>query len=55
MPQPTVYYYQSPVTGEQLATLLPPDHPEMLCLQRGGHEPRTKYGILGKCFSRLGC
>ncbi|KAI9571161.1 hypothetical protein HD554DRAFT_2079034 [Boletus coccyginus] len=47
MPQPTVYYYQSPVTGEQLATLSPPDHPEMLCLQRGGHEPRTKYGILG--------
>ncbi|KIJ18572.1 hypothetical protein PAXINDRAFT_71178 [Paxillus involutus ATCC 200175] len=47
MPQPTIYHYQSPVTGEHLASLLPPDHPEMLCLQEGGHVAQTKFGILG--------
>ncbi|KAF8444802.1 hypothetical protein JVT61DRAFT_3069 [Boletus reticuloceps] len=48
MPQPRVYHYQNPVTGEHLASLLPPDHPEMLCLQQGGHIPQSKFGILGK-------
>ncbi|KAH0828011.1 hypothetical protein J3R83DRAFT_3659 [Lanmaoa asiatica] len=51
MPQPRVYHYQNPGTGEHLASLLPPDHPEMLCLQEGGHVPHTKFGILGKCHS----
>ncbi|KIK99376.1 hypothetical protein PAXRUDRAFT_532325 [Paxillus rubicundulus Ve08.2h10] len=47
LPQPTIYHYQSPITGAQLASLLPPDHPEMLCLQQGGHVAQTKFGILG--------
>lgn len=51
MPQPRVYHYQNPATGEHLASLLPPDHPEMLCLQQGGHVPQSKFGILGKCSS----
>lgn len=45
--QPTVYHYQNPNTGEHLASLLPPDHPEMVCLQEGGHVNETKFGILG--------
>ncbi|KAF8840734.1 hypothetical protein BDN67DRAFT_990209 [Paxillus ammoniavirescens] len=47
MPQPIIYHYQSPITGEHLASLLPPDNPEMLCLQQGGHVAQTKFGILG--------
>jgi hypothetical protein len=47
MQQPVVYHYQNPTTGEQLASLLPPDHPEMQCLQHGGHLNETKFGILG--------
>ncbi|KAG9316770.1 hypothetical protein JVU11DRAFT_2832 [Chiua virens] len=47
MPEPRVYHYQNPVTGEHLASLLPPDHPEMVCLQQGGHVSHTKFGILG--------
>ncbi|KAF9241878.1 hypothetical protein BU15DRAFT_73216 [Melanogaster broomeanus] len=47
MYQPTVYHYQNHVTGDHLASLLPPEHPEMLCLQQGGHIPQTKFGILG--------
>ncbi|KAG1762863.1 hypothetical protein EDD22DRAFT_889322 [Suillus occidentalis] len=45
--QPTVYHYQNPLTGEHIASLLPPDHPEMICLQQGGHVNETKFGILG--------
>lgn len=56
MPQPRVYYYQNPTTGEHLTAFLPPDHPEMMCLQQGGHEPQSKFGILGKCCaSRIVC
>ncbi|KAI9457426.1 hypothetical protein F5148DRAFT_1277035 [Russula earlei] len=33
---PTVYYYQDPRTGQRVASLLPPDHPQM-----------TRYGFLG--------
>ncbi|KAG1752834.1 hypothetical protein EDB19DRAFT_1903221 [Suillus lakei] len=47
MQQPTVYHYQNPLTGEHVASLLPPDHPEMICLQQGGHVNETKFGILG--------
>ncbi|KAH7913462.1 hypothetical protein BJ138DRAFT_1124355 [Hygrophoropsis aurantiaca] len=47
MHQPTVYHYMNPRTGDQLASLLPPDHPEMICLQQGGHVPQAKYGLLG--------
>ncbi|KAG0694072.1 hypothetical protein DFH29DRAFT_961582 [Suillus ampliporus] len=47
MQQPTVYHYQNPLTGDHVASLLPPDHPEMICLQQGGHVNETKFGILG--------
>lgn len=45
---PTVYHYTNPTTQQQVASLLPPDHPEMICLQAGAHVPHTKYGILGQ-------
>ncbi|KAG2128958.1 uncharacterized protein EDB93DRAFT_1095763 [Suillus bovinus] len=45
--QPTVYHYQNPLTGERIASLLPPDHPEMICLQQGAHVTETSFGILG--------
>ncbi|KAG5634755.1 hypothetical protein H0H81_000886 [Sphagnurus paluster] len=44
---PQVHHYINPSTGEQVASLLPPDHPEMVCLQAGMHIPETKYGLLG--------
>ncbi|KAG2043329.1 hypothetical protein BDR03DRAFT_941113 [Suillus americanus] len=47
MQQPTVYHYQNPLTGEHIASLLPPNHPEMICLQEGQHVNETKFGILG--------
>ncbi|KAF9007744.1 hypothetical protein BDZ89DRAFT_965518 [Hymenopellis radicata] len=43
---PIVYRYVHPETGEQIASLLPPSHPEMMCLQ-SGHVPHTSYGVLG--------
>ncbi|KIY69542.1 hypothetical protein CYLTODRAFT_420605 [Cylindrobasidium torrendii FP15055 ss-10] len=46
MGEPIVYRYQSSVTGETVMSLLPPDHPEMICLQ-SGHLPHTNYGLLG--------
>ncbi|KAJ7594560.1 hypothetical protein C8J56DRAFT_927044 [Mycena floridula] len=42
----TVYNYVNPETQEHIASLLPPDHPAMICLQNG-HVPTTKFGILG--------
>jgi len=42
----TVYHYVHPVTQERVDTLLPPDHPEMQCLQYG-HIPKTRFGIAG--------
>ena len=45
-PTPAVFRYHNPQTGEVVTSLLPPDHPEMVCLQQG-HIIRTKYGILG--------
>ncbi|KAI0663574.1 hypothetical protein C8Q70DRAFT_950956 [Cubamyces menziesii] len=47
MPATVVYNYINPTTGERIVSLLPPDHPQMVCLQQGGHVPRSKYGILG--------
>lgn len=51
--QPIVYHYQNPLTGERIASLLPPDHPEMICLQQGAHVNETKFGILGREYHRL--
>lgn len=48
MPATTVYNYVNPITQEQIVSLLPPDHPQMICLQQGGHVPRTHYGVLGE-------
>jgi len=47
MPATTVYNYVNPATGEHIVSLLPPDHPQMVCLQQGGHVPSTRYGVLG--------
>lgn len=46
--QPTIYNYVNPATGEHVVSLLPPDHPEMICLQAGLHVPQTRFGLLGK-------
>ena len=54
--EPTVYYYQDPRTGQRVASLLPPDHPQMVCLQTGAHVPDTRYGCLGaSCFPAFVC
>ena len=45
--QTTVFYYQDPRTGLRVPSLLPPDHPQMVCLQAGEHVPETRYGFLG--------
>ncbi|TRM69381.1 hypothetical protein BD626DRAFT_563137 [Schizophyllum amplum] len=45
--QPRVYYYMDPVSGDQVASLLPPDHPQMICLREGQHVTKTQYGLLG--------
>ncbi|GJE95487.1 hypothetical protein PsYK624_116720 [Phanerochaete sordida] len=46
MPPTTVYNYVNPTSGELVSSLLPPDHPQMVCLQQG-HLPHTRYGLLG--------
>ena len=46
---PNVYHYVNPRTNEHVTSLLPPDHPEMICLQ-GGHLTETKFGLLGMLF-----
>ncbi|KAI0032254.1 hypothetical protein K488DRAFT_50347 [Vararia minispora EC-137] len=45
--EPTVYRYQHPITGNIIVSLLPPDHPQMICLQRGHHDVETRFGLLG--------
>lgn len=46
--RPLVYHYQNPRTGETIASLLPPNHPEMVCLQEGHHKTGpTQWGIVG--------
>lgn len=47
IPAPTVFNYLNPHTGETVVSLLPPNHPEMICLQTG-HEKETQYGLLGQ-------
>ncbi|KAI0819962.1 hypothetical protein BC628DRAFT_1331463 [Trametes gibbosa] len=47
MPATPVYNYVNPHNGERIVSLLPPDHPQMVCLQQGGHVARSKFGILG--------
>ncbi|KAJ7647064.1 hypothetical protein FB45DRAFT_892222 [Roridomyces roridus] len=42
-----VYHYDNPITGEHVVSLLPPNHPEMICLQSGQHVLHTSYGLLG--------
>ncbi|CAG7850771.1 SubName: Full=Uncharacterized protein {ECO:0000313/EMBL:CCA78035.1} [Serendipita indica DSM 11827] len=42
----TVYHYVHPVTQHRIDSLLPPDHPEMQCLQFG-HVPHTRFGLAG--------
>lgn len=44
---PTLYNYMNPVTKQLITTSLPPEHPEMICLQSGKHVTETKYGLLG--------
>ena len=46
-PPVAVHYYVDPLTGARVASALPPDHPEMLCLQEGQHVPHTRFGLLG--------
>ncbi|KZP34500.1 hypothetical protein FIBSPDRAFT_846628 [Athelia psychrophila] len=47
MPEHTVYHYVHPVTNQHVASLLPPNHPQMICLQEGRHVPHTRFGVLG--------
>jgi len=42
----TVYHYVHPMTQQRITSLLPPDHPEMVCLQHG-HERRSSFGLVG--------
>ena len=46
-PPVPVYRYQHPITGHIITSCLPPDHPEMICLQQG-HVTETRYGLLGE-------
>ncbi|TBU56851.1 hypothetical protein BD310DRAFT_1040242 [Dichomitus squalens] len=46
-PATVVYNYVNPLTGERIVSLLPPDHPQMICLQQGGHVTTSKFGFLG--------
>jgi hypothetical protein len=46
--QPTIFNYINPATGQHVASLLPPEHPEMICLQAGLHVPQTRFGLLGE-------
>ena len=51
MPQSRVYHYVNPNNGNHITSLLPPDHPEMVCLQQGSHVEETKFGFLGEFCS----
>ena len=50
-PATVVYNYVNPATGERIVSLLPPNHPQMICLQQGGHITTSKFGFLGESFS----
>ncbi|KAM5530757.1 hypothetical protein V8D89_015564 [Ganoderma adspersum] len=47
LPATVVFNYVNPRTGERVVSLLPPDHPQMVCLQQGGHVTTSKFGLLG--------
>ncbi|OCH92305.1 hypothetical protein OBBRIDRAFT_802688 [Obba rivulosa] len=47
MPARPIYNYVNPNTGEHIVSVLPPDHPEMVCLQQGEHVTVTHYGWIG--------
>lgn len=42
-----LHHYQHPRSGHIVSTPLPPDHPEMICLQQGEHIRASRFGILG--------
>ncbi|KAF8531253.1 hypothetical protein JB92DRAFT_2852666 [Gautieria morchelliformis] len=42
-----VHHYVNPLTGEHVVSVLPPNHPEMVCLQEGRHIKQTRFGLLG--------
>lgn len=42
-----LYHYQHPVNGHLISSPLPPNHPEMICLQEGQHITSSRYGLLG--------
>ncbi|KAG8983111.1 hypothetical protein FRB94_006014, partial [Tulasnella sp. JGI-2019a] len=46
-PTPAVYHYQDPKTGHIIASLLPPNHPESICLKAGEHIEQTSFGVVG--------
>lgn len=55
-PSPTVYRYLNPRTGETLTSLLPPSHPEMICLQEGKHKAgKPKWGVVGMLGALICC
>ncbi|KAI0292699.1 hypothetical protein B0F90DRAFT_1837672 [Multifurca ochricompacta] len=45
--EPVVYHYHDIRTGQLVTSLLPPDHPQMVCLQSGSHVPESRYGFFG--------
>jgi len=47
MPSTSGYHYTNPVNQDHIISMLPPDHPQMICLQQGSHVRETKFGILG--------
>lgn len=52
MPPTTVYNYVNPATGDVVSSFMPPNHPQMVCLQQG-HLPHTRYGLLGEFAAAL--
>jgi len=46
-PNMTFYQYHHPLSGEVISSPLPPDHPEMICLQEGMHIAETHFSFLG--------
>lgn len=51
MPPTRVYHYVNPNNGDHVTSLLPPNHPEMVCLQEGSHVEETKFGLFGEFLS----
>ena len=47
-PQTEVHHYINPENGHIISSLLPPDHPAMVCLQQGSHLEMTRFGFLGE-------